>query len=309
MRTGEIHRAVQNPASVDGSQLSEWESLVEKYPYFSVGRILLAKSSHEAGHLDYKTHLHLAALYAGDRQELYRLIIGPALREKIERLDAEVENEEISEEIISPEEVEQTPESASPEGEKEKETATELEEVELVLPKESDTRPTSIEIVDELEREILYEAVYSTIEREVQEDIEEEQSEVETEVPEREENSKLSPYTRWLQERARQIHYQTSEESEQERASEKASQLDLIDKFIKSDPKITRRSQELFSNENLAKMSLVEDEDFVTETLARVYVKQGKMDKAIKAYKQLSLKYPEKSIYFANQLKKLQNKT
>jgi hypothetical protein len=46
----------------------------------------------------------------------------------------------------------------------------------------------------------------------------------------------------------------------------------------------------------------------MTETLAEVYVKQGKLKKAKKAYEILALKYPEKSSFFANQIKKIKNK-
>jgi len=46
-----------------------------------------------------------------------------------------------------------------------------------------------------------------------------------------------------------------------------------------------------------------ESEEFFTETLARIYIKQHKFEKAIKIFKRLSLKYPEKSIYFVDQIR------
>ena len=44
----------------------------------------------------------------------------------------------------------------------------------------------------------------------------------------------------------------------------------------------------------------------MTETLAKVFVKQKKYRKAIEAYHILGLKYPEKNGLFADQIKKIQ---
>ena len=52
----------------------------------------------------------------------------------------------------------------------------------------------------------------------------------------------------------------------------------------------------------------MEDDSFVTETLAKIYEKQGDYKKAARAYKNLSLKYPEKRTYFAALQKKAEEK-
>ncbi len=44
----------------------------------------------------------------------------------------------------------------------------------------------------------------------------------------------------------------------------------------------------------------------MTETLAKVYLAQKKYENAIQAYRILSLKYPEKSGFFADQIKRIQ---
>jgi hypothetical protein len=88
----------------------------------------------------------------------------------------------------------------------------------------------------------------------------------------------------------------------------KSNPLDLIEKFIKEEPRIKPKKTEFFSPVNMARMSVVEKDDFVTETLAKVYAKQGNTQKAIKAYENLILKYPQKTAYFAALIKELKEK-
>jgi len=76
----------------------------------------------------------------------------------------------------------------------------------------------------------------------------------------------------------------------------------LIDKFITKNPKINP-TKPLSLKGNLAKAQMIEPEALMTETLARIYVEQKNYSKAIQSYKILSLKYPEKSAFFANQIR------
>jgi len=72
--------------------------------------------------------------------------------------------------------------------------------------------------------------------------------------------------------------------------------------------KVEKPKKEFFSPTRKAKESLQEDLLPVSETLAKIYALQGNFPKAILAYNQLSLKYPEKKIFFAVQIKELQKK-
>ena len=85
--------------------------------------------------------------------------------------------------------------------------------------------------------------------------------------------------------------------------------LDLIDEFIKNSPKIEFSMEEESHNE--VTMDTKIKDELITETLAKIYVTQKKFNKALKAYQILSLKYPKKSSFFADQInniKKLKSK-
>lgn len=85
----------------------------------------------------------------------------------------------------------------------------------------------------------------------------------------------------------------------------------LIDQFIKEEPRIQVKKGAFFNPVNMAKKSVQESDEFLTETLARIYAKQGNYPKAIRAYQKLSLKFPEKTAYFAaliEELKRTPNK-
>ena len=102
---------------------------------------------------------------------------------------------------------------------------------------------------------------------------------------------------------------------------------DLIDHFIEQaareeaegvEPiKETALSEEEFSSETIETEEVVPDtekeesdteegEDYFTETLAKIYVKQQRYDKALEIIKKLNLKYPKKNTYFADQIRFLE---
>ena len=84
--------------------------------------------------------------------------------------------------------------------------------------------------------------------------------------------------------------------------------IELIDSFIKNDPQIKALKPEQINTENKAKKSAEDNYDLVSETLAAIYIEQMLYHKAIDTYEKLSLKYPEKSRYFADLIQSLEKK-
>lgn len=118
--------------------------------------------------------------------------------------------------------------------------------------------------------------------------------------------------------------YLLEETLDTEQSSEEMPKLkgyELIDDFIEkseSDSPLcmkplreemsssTTSSDELSESEEETKEEEEEDDSCFTETLAKIYVKQQRYSKALEIIKKLSLKYPKKNAYFADQIRFLE---
>jgi hypothetical protein len=85
----------------------------------------------------------------------------------------------------------------------------------------------------------------------------------------------------------------------------KVSSRDLIDDFIRKNPRMPKPADSEDHGDDISMESMQESDAFMTETMAQIYLKQGYYYKALNTYEKLSLKYPEKSVYFATQIQKI----
>lgn len=112
-------------------------------------------------------------------------------------------------------------------------------------------------------------------------------------------NEEKHSFSEWLKlSKAKPIERKAETPKQEKTLDDK---LNLIEQFVSKDrPK--PKKEEFYSPSSQAKKSVEDQMTFVTETLARVYLEQEHYEKAKLAYQQLSLKYPEKSSFFAGQI-------
>ncbi len=165
---------------------------------------------------------------------------------------------------------------------------------------------------DSLSQEIIREAISSSIELEVDDslpsleelghkkvvaDRNPEPVKIVEEIVEEKPSSELT-FEAWV----KQLNKATLAE---ERPEKQAIGSNLLDKFIQDQPRIQQNKTSFFNPVNMAKKSVQDNDEFITETLAKIYIKQGNISKGIRAYQKLSLKFPEKSSYFAALIEEL----
>lgn len=156
-----------------------------------------------------------------------------------------------------------------------------------IISEEAQEEIQNIETVEEVQSDEIQEPVI---------EVSEESKPIEkTETKEVTTNQEMT-FSQWL-------HLSKSKTQSEEKPTEKDIKFQLIDEFIEKSPKIspvkiTNETQPVVAkSDNTSEYS-----DLMTETLAQIYTEQKKYDKAIRAYKILTLKYPEKSDLFTEKI-------
>ena len=78
----------------------------------------------------------------------------------------------------------------------------------------------------------------------------------------------------------------------------------ILDLFLKTKKRI-KKNKKLDNNTKDLSKPLLKKNDFVTENLAKIYIKQDKIDDAIEIYKKLILINSKKKSYFAKKINDL----
>jgi len=276
--------------------------LVENHPYSGPFRMLLAKASKDAGHLDQKQDLLAAAAHCNSRKALFELMFGEDLRReareihKVIKTEDEVSEDELLELVwhIDERKLDDESEHIS----SEREAVVEAIATSLSVEMESWDEKEPLKGSD-LEKKSNY---FSQLKRS--------ESELEKGTLLHRELNEIkgageanSMFGKWLKIRATETSFGDygNHISQVEQGASA-----IIDSFLnKNNPSIGPVRDIDTPVEEWASKGLQYDPSLVTETMAKLYASQGQIGRARKAFKMLALKYPEKSVYFAFQLKKL----
>jgi tetratricopeptide (TPR) repeat protein len=327
MNKAELLKLIRDPQLLDKQQFAALKRMEGDFPYFQSLQVLLAKALANQKHYDFNRQLQKTALSVPDREVLYRYIHDLSANESIEVQPETEFIPSVSESLIVLEE-DKTPEKSIIE--ESKEPVSETKVPETILPETEERTPEIIAVAEpvsvsipEPEPEIPLTPLVEVPVVPIQEKVS--FNEVHTfsewlklSIP-KEENieSHLIDVTFSVDAEAGEPVSDapvvfTEQEHEKEKEKEKgkdASNLNdfesILDRFIRESPRISRPKAEFYSPANMAKQSVEEDEDLVTETLAKLYMQQGHYKKAIRAYEKLCLIYPHKMAYFADLIQRI----
>ena len=304
MQATELLKYIKNPSLLDKQSTIELQKLVNDFPYFQSAHLLLSMSSKKWDASVYQQSLKKTAIIATNRAHLFNLI--HQLENNI-TVEKEKVEEKLTEQKNNAEDIKHELDIL-----KATEVVTENKKEEVVTKKVLD--PEEI-----LEKEIEKQVVTSFVEKEI------------LKTPElhhpieikKEEPANFSDWLLFLKKNNGQSYQKieekvneqkglstkNTEEGAKKSLSKKEKNKALIDKIIETNPGLIKNKEEtkFYTPDSKAKESLIENEHLVTETLARIYALQGSVNKAVRAYEILSLKFPQKSAYFASLIQKLKN--
>ncbi|MEI6060294.1 MAG: tetratricopeptide repeat protein [Bacteroidota bacterium] len=294
---------LKNPSLLDDQAVDELWLLVKEYPYFQVARMLLARNLRNTGHEAYPLALRLAAAYAGDRSQLKRLIEGnPQNTVALSGNGFVAENGiQPGDDILVKEDNEEVVAMGIQEFQGgESKISHPLAEESVVFDKFIDSNQAEVEAGKEQNAGIQATKTIPDPEPEVSRILH-------------------NPLIDSIFLRLSEVKY-TEEDSipsglAVEISEEKTpvpdgltSHNELVERFIREEPRISAPRREFYHPEDKARLSASLPEDMVTETLAHIYEQQGHYNMAIKIYEKLMLVIPEKSSYFAVLIQEIEKK-
>lgn len=314
MQASEFINYIKNPNSLEKSSVKDLQKLVNDFPYFQSAHLLLSLASKKWDASVYQKNLKKTAIVVTNRPHLFNLIKQFELSNSI--IDDSINQKSVIEDALLSIDLNKELNILKVTELLIENNDSEISETEF----QKKSKPNAEEI---LENEIAKQVVSAFVEKEILN-----LPKIQIAFKQNKEPETFSDWLKLLQlsnqqisdknklvtntENSNNINTSPAKDnlvSQEPALNKKLKNLALIDKIIENSPGQIRikDDQKFYSPEQNAKESLLENEHLVSETLAKIYALQGSVNKAVRAYEILSLKFPQKSAYFASLIQKLKN--
>ncbi|MCW5515172.1 hypothetical protein [Muriicola sp. Z0-33] len=290
---------LQHPDKVvDPVQTNQLEDILEEYPYFQAARAMHLKGLKNLNSFKYNNALKVTAAYTSDRDILFDFITSSEFLQNTIADNISGKNPLADQQIIS-EEV----------------TPLDTADISMIEDSEDEPLPRSAKDAEDILDPALFKSKDPEIDKSIAREKKQLEEELEIGAPLTFTKKEKYSFGEWLQLTSlKKVERSQEKEAVDEDSNEvqvdftleedplKKKKFDLIDKFIASNPKI-KPAESTSEKIDIEKSLKFDKKELMTETLAKVYLEQKKYKKAIQAYTILSLKYPEKSGFFADRIK------
>ncbi|MBO4659877.1 MAG: tetratricopeptide repeat protein [Prevotella sp.] len=257
---------IEHPERMDRETLYELRSILAQYPYYQPARLLLLQNLFLLHDPTFDEELQRAAIYITDRRKLFQLVEG--IHYQILRgKEQEVRGKEHGAVSKDSRLSPQTPSLEGRAGER--------------LP-----RPSTLDLINNF---------LDSIPADYQE--------------EKPKKRKPSPADATIDYVSYLLDIEEQEKNEKKDDVPQLKGQSLIDDFIYNEGgnfNLKEEPEFLPDLDAEGEQDAENDEGYFTETLARIYIKQGRYSKALEIIQRLNLVYPKKSRYFADQIRFLE---
>lgn len=300
MTSQELTNVLQLPQLVTTEQTAMLATILEEFPYFQSARAVFLKGLKNKESFKYNQALRVTAAYTADRSILFDFITSDTFNQNeiseyikqnadyINSLDVFVEDISVNKTTTT-----------DPSLKQQLEETRSILDPDLFQPK-TETQPViSSNLIKDETTKTENDASLNSSKKEIEDFLN-------IGKPFQFEKDETHSFNEWLNiAKFKPIQREPENPLKEEANLERAKKFDLIDQFIIKNPKLEAKKAKV-STHNIAQAQMIQSEELMTETLARIYVEQKNYKKAIQSYKILSLKYPEKSGFFADQIKAIE---
>ncbi|MBE9488839.1 MAG: hypothetical protein IMY67_00975 [Bacteroidetes bacterium] len=290
MNTSDFTYLLQHPQTINARQTNDVKTIVDEFPYFQSARAVYLKGLKNKESFKYNQELKITAAHTTDRSVLFDFITSKEFLQNEISQHIKQNTEYIKDIVVK-----------------------DIEDISInksVIIDDAlrdhikNTEPLLDPDLFEAKKEVFIDPIDEVIEVNTTQIKQTPEEKLEIGKPLTFDKKEVHSFSEWL--KITSFKPIIREENINKKApiveNSKTKKFELIDKFITAKPKIKPVAKEA-PKFNIAKAQMLKPETLMTETLARIYVEQKNYKSAIQSYKILSLKYPEKSGFFADQIK------